>query len=203
MALWLIDFFTTGSSFRTLLLLPLGSSFYGMSFLLSLGPLQPLVPPYYGMPYLLSRCHDLFWVLHHSSSKPFSSLGVLTLHALLNGHCHECLYINWDIQYDTTSLWIRYLPPSCWMCKDLKVLCLLNWYSICYVSVTLVFAVCKSCVVKFLQNSKVCPQCSLKIHETQPLMNLKADRVMQDIVFKLVPGLYEGRFSWEVKRCWF
>lgn len=50
---------------------------------------------------------------------------------------------------------------------------------------------CKSCVVKFLQNSKVCPQCSLKIHETQPLMNLKADRVMQDIVFKLVPGLYE------------
>lgn len=50
---------------------------------------------------------------------------------------------------------------------------------------------CKSCVVKFLQNSKVCPQCNLKIHETQPLMNLKADRVMQDIVFKLVPGLYE------------
>lgn len=50
---------------------------------------------------------------------------------------------------------------------------------------------CKSCVVKYLQSSKCCPQCGLKIHETQPLLNLKADRVMQDIVFKLVPGLYE------------
>jgi len=55
-------------------------------------------------------------------------------------------------------------------------------------------AVCKSCVVKYLQSSKCCPQCGLKIHETQPLLNLKPDRVMQDIVFKLVPGLYESEF---------
>ena len=54
------------------------------------------------------------------------------------------------------------------------------------------FLVCKSCVVKFLQSNKHCPQCNIKIHETQPLLNLKADRVMQDIVFKLVPQLYEG-----------
>jgi len=47
--------------------------------------------------------------------------------------------------------------------------------------------------VKYLQSSKCCPQCGLKIHETQPLLNLKADRVMQDIVFKLVPGLYESK----------
>uniref|UniRef100_A0A8C0U5P0 Polycomb group ring finger 1 n=1 Tax=Cyanistes caeruleus TaxID=156563 RepID=A0A8C0U5P0_CYACU len=31
--------------------------------------------------------------------------------------------------------------------------------------------------------------CNTKIHETQPLLNLKLDRVMQDIVYKLVPGL--------------
>ena len=55
-----------------------------------------------------------------------------------------------------------------------------------------VIPVCKSCVVKFLQSNKHCPQCSLKIHETQPLLSLKADRVMQDIVFKLVPQLYNG-----------
>jgi len=55
-------------------------------------------------------------------------------------------------------------------------------------------AVCKSCIVKYLQSSKCCPQCGLKIHETQPLLNLKSDRVMQDIVFKLVPGLYESQF---------
>nr|XP_020650847.1 polycomb group RING finger protein 1 [Pogona vitticeps] len=53
-------------------------------------------------------------------------------------------------------------------------------------------AVCKSCIVKYLQTSKYCPMCSTKIHETQPLLNLKLDRVMQDIVFKLVPGLQES-----------
>ncbi|KAJ7327315.1 hypothetical protein JRQ81_017074 [Phrynocephalus forsythii] len=51
---------------------------------------------------------------------------------------------------------------------------------------------CKSCIVKYLQTSKYCPMCSTKIHETQPLLNLKLDRVMQDIVFKLVPGLQES-----------
>ncbi|KAL7975870.1 hypothetical protein Chor_011785 [Crotalus horridus] len=51
---------------------------------------------------------------------------------------------------------------------------------------------CKSCIVKFLQTSKYCPLCSTKIHETQPLLNLKLDRVMQDVVYKLVPGLQES-----------
>ncbi|XP_064304776.1 polycomb group RING finger protein 1 isoform X5 [Phalacrocorax carbo] len=51
---------------------------------------------------------------------------------------------------------------------------------------------CKSCIVKYLQTSKYCPMCNTKIHETQPLLNLKLDRVMQDIVYKLVPGLQES-----------
>ena len=55
--------------------------------------------------------------------------------------------------------------------------------------------VCKSCIVKYLQTSKYCPMCNIKIHETQPLLNLKLDRVMQDIVFKLVPGLQESEYS--------
>lgn len=37
--------------------------------------------------------------------------------------------------------------------------------------------------------------CNTKIHETQPLLNLKLDRVMQDIVYKLVPGLQESECS--------
>lgn len=37
--------------------------------------------------------------------------------------------------------------------------------------------------------------CNIKIHETQPLLNLKLDRVMQDIVYKLVPGLQESEYS--------
>ncbi len=55
-------------------------------------------------------------------------------------------------------------------------------------------SVCKTCIVKYLQSSKFCPQCNIKIHETQPLMNLKPDRVMQDIVYKLVPTLFESKF---------
>ncbi|XP_065453487.1 polycomb group RING finger protein 1 isoform X5 [Chrysemys picta bellii] len=51
---------------------------------------------------------------------------------------------------------------------------------------------CKSCIVKYLQTSKYCPMCNTKIHETQPLLNLKLDRVMQDVVYKLVPGLQES-----------
>ncbi|XP_063810241.1 polycomb group RING finger protein 1 isoform X2 [Pseudophryne corroboree] len=54
---------------------------------------------------------------------------------------------------------------------------------------------CKSCIVKYLQTSKYCPLCNIKIHETQPLLNLKLDRVMQDIVYKLVPRLQENEDS--------
>uniref|UniRef100_H2ZJE2 Polycomb group RING finger protein 1 n=1 Tax=Ciona savignyi TaxID=51511 RepID=H2ZJE2_CIOSA len=51
---------------------------------------------------------------------------------------------------------------------------------------------CKSCIVKHLQTKKFCPECSQKVHETQPLMNLRSDRVMQDIVYKLVPNLFQA-----------
>lgn len=51
---------------------------------------------------------------------------------------------------------------------------------------------CKSCIVKYLQTSKSCPQCGIKIHETQPQLHLRADRTMQDIVYKIVPALFEN-----------
>ncbi|KAL4231178.1 Polycomb group RING finger protein 1 [Mactra antiquata] len=51
---------------------------------------------------------------------------------------------------------------------------------------------CKKCIVKHLQVSKLCPTCNVKAHETQPLLNLRADRTLQDIVYKLVPGLFEN-----------
>uniref|UniRef100_A0A8D1MEA9 RAWUL domain-containing protein n=1 Tax=Sus scrofa TaxID=9823 RepID=A0A8D1MEA9_PIG len=37
--------------------------------------------------------------------------------------------------------------------------------------------------------------CNIKIHETQPLLNLKLDQVMQDIVSKLVPVLAKTRIK--------
>lgn len=51
---------------------------------------------------------------------------------------------------------------------------------------------CKKCIVKHLQVSKHCPTCNVKVHETQPFLNLRSDRTLQDIVYKLVPGLFEN-----------
>ena len=50
---------------------------------------------------------------------------------------------------------------------------------------------CKTCIVKYLQTCNSCPICTTVVHETQPLLNLRPDRTMQDIVYKLVPGLYK------------
>ncbi|KAL5481327.1 hypothetical protein EMCRGX_G021464 [Ephydatia muelleri] len=50
---------------------------------------------------------------------------------------------------------------------------------------------CKTCIVKYLQTNKQCPICNTVVHETQPLLSLRPDRTMQDIVFKLVPGLFK------------
>ncbi|KFM56645.1 Polycomb group RING finger protein 1, partial [Stegodyphus mimosarum] len=54
---------------------------------------------------------------------------------------------------------------------------------------------CKSCIVKYLQTTKYCPMCNVKVHETQPLLNLKIDRTLQDIVYKVVPGLWDNEMK--------
>ncbi|GFR31942.1 polycomb group RING finger protein 1 [Trichonephila clavata] len=54
---------------------------------------------------------------------------------------------------------------------------------------------CKSCIVKYLQTTKFCPMCNVKVHETQPLLNLKIDRTLQDIVYKVVPGLWDNEMK--------
>jgi len=85
-------------------------------------------------------------------------------------------------------------PLGNWDLQKTQVCGIPFWQSFLVHMILCFVAVCKSCVVKYLQSSKCCPQCGLKIHETQPLLNLKSDRVMQDVVFKLVPGLYESEF---------
>ncbi|XP_020621016.1 polycomb complex protein BMI-1-A-like [Orbicella faveolata] len=51
---------------------------------------------------------------------------------------------------------------------------------------------CRSCIVKYLQTSYHCPVCDVEVHKTKPLLHIRPDRTLQDIVFKLVPGLYQG-----------
>ncbi|XP_059509007.1 polycomb group RING finger protein 6 isoform X1 [Stegostoma tigrinum] len=48
---------------------------------------------------------------------------------------------------------------------------------------------CKSCIVKHFDYSNRCPKCNIIVHQTQPLYNIRLDRKLQDIVYKLVPNL--------------
>eukprot|EP00079_Xenopus_tropicalis_P011214 XP_002936851.1 PREDICTED: polycomb group RING finger protein 6 isoform X1 [Xenopus tropicalis] len=48
---------------------------------------------------------------------------------------------------------------------------------------------CKSCIVKHFYYTNRCPKCNIVVHQTQPLYNIRLDRQLQDIVFKLVVDL--------------
>lgn len=48
---------------------------------------------------------------------------------------------------------------------------------------------CKSCIVKHFQVNQHCPTCDLLVHERTPMAFIKRDMVLQDIVYKLLPGL--------------
>lgn len=66
-----------------------------------------------------------------------------------------------------------------------------------YIKTFVVFSitVCKTCIVNHVQagtpQSTKCPVCEVVIHKTRPLASMRLDKTLQDIVFKLVPGLYE------------
>ncbi|KAG5849482.1 hypothetical protein ANANG_G00110920 [Anguilla anguilla] len=55
---------------------------------------------------------------------------------------------------------------------------------------------CRSCLVKYLEENNTCPACRIVIHQSHPLQYIGHDRTMQDIVYKLVPGLQDA----EVKK---
>ncbi|PSN43935.1 hypothetical protein C0J52_03775 [Blattella germanica] len=50
---------------------------------------------------------------------------------------------------------------------------------------------CKACIVRYLETNKYCPICDVQVHKTRPLQNIRSDQTLQDIVYKLVPGLFQ------------
>ncbi|CAB3231180.1 unnamed protein product [Arctia plantaginis] len=48
---------------------------------------------------------------------------------------------------------------------------------------------CRSCIIKHLQVKSYCPVCEMMINSAKP--NIKLDKALQDIVYKLVPGLFQ------------
>ncbi|CAI9726771.1 complex BMI-1-like [Octopus vulgaris] len=55
---------------------------------------------------------------------------------------------------------------------------------------------CKTCIVRYLESSKYCPICDVLVHKTRPLQHIRQDQILQNLVYKMVPGL----FSNEMKR---
>ncbi|XP_052094816.1 polycomb group protein Psc-like [Mytilus californianus] len=49
---------------------------------------------------------------------------------------------------------------------------------------------CKTCIVRYLDSSKFCPICDVQVHKTKPLVNIRMDHTLQDMVYKLVPNLF-------------
>ncbi|OWF54296.1 Polycomb complex protein BMI-1 [Mizuhopecten yessoensis] len=56
-------------------------------------------------------------------------------------------------------------------------------------------SVCKTCIVRYLESSKFCPICDVQVHKTKPLLNIRLDHTLQDIVYKLVPGLFKDEMT--------
>lgn len=54
---------------------------------------------------------------------------------------------------------------------------------------------CRSCIVRFLETESTCPICEKPVHKTKPLEGLRADKTLQDIVYKLVPGLFKKEMT--------
>ncbi|ESO82105.1 hypothetical protein LOTGIDRAFT_135291 [Lottia gigantea] len=50
---------------------------------------------------------------------------------------------------------------------------------------------CKTCIMRYLETSKYCPICEVLIHKTRPWQNIRLDETLQNIVYKVVPGLFQ------------
>ncbi|XP_053307191.1 polycomb group RING finger protein 5 isoform X1 [Spea bombifrons] len=58
---------------------------------------------------------------------------------------------------------------------------------------------CKSCIVQHFEESNDCPKCGNQVHETNPLEMLRLDNTLEEIIFKLVPGLREAEQNRELE----
>ncbi|KPM09221.1 RING finger containing protein [Sarcoptes scabiei] len=56
---------------------------------------------------------------------------------------------------------------------------------------------CKTCILKYFDDNnnpkaQSCPKCLKQVHSTKPKVNIRSDPTLQDIVYKLVPGLFKN-----------
>ncbi|KAG9474057.1 hypothetical protein GDO78_004384 [Eleutherodactylus coqui] len=54
---------------------------------------------------------------------------------------------------------------------------------------------CKTCILRYLEAHKFCPMCDSQVHKGRPLLSIRSDKTLQDIVYKLVPGLFRDEMK--------
>ncbi|KAK8763393.1 hypothetical protein V5799_033998 [Amblyomma americanum] len=50
---------------------------------------------------------------------------------------------------------------------------------------------CRSCILKHLETGHTCPVCDLRLSKNNMESHLMRDDILQNIVYKTVPGLYQ------------
>uniref|UniRef100_A0A8C7D8P8 Polycomb group ring finger 5b n=1 Tax=Oncorhynchus kisutch TaxID=8019 RepID=A0A8C7D8P8_ONCKI len=58
---------------------------------------------------------------------------------------------------------------------------------------------CRSCIIQHFEDSNDCPKCGIQVHETNPREMLRLDNTLEEIIFKLVPGLREKEQQQEIE----
>ncbi|KAK2161044.1 hypothetical protein LSH36_122g06025 [Paralvinella palmiformis] len=87
--------------------------------------------------------------------------------------------------HSTTRLQLRELNPHL-----LCVLC--GGYLIDATTIIeCIHSFCRTCIIKYLESSKYCPICDVQVHKTKPLLNVRSDKTLQTLVYKLVPSLFK------------
>jgi len=78
----------------------------------------------------------------------------------------------------------------CFLCSTI-IECLFLWHGLNTLNY---FSVCKTCIVQHLDKSEYCPVCDVQLQSTYPLLSIRADHMLQEIVYKLVPGLFQSMY---------
>uniref|UniRef100_A0A1B0D0E2 RING-type domain-containing protein n=1 Tax=Phlebotomus papatasi TaxID=29031 RepID=A0A1B0D0E2_PHLPP len=75
---------------------------------------------------------------------------------------------------------------TCEFCRSIVWENVMSFFLLGFLSL---FSVCRSCILKHLERSNFCPTCSAK---PVTVSNLRPDRILKTLIYKLVPGLYQS-----------
>ncbi|CAG7728459.1 unnamed protein product, partial [Allacma fusca] len=89
----------------------------------------------------------------------------------------------------TTKVKLKDITPnlSCPLCK--------GYFVDATTIIECLHSFCKSCIVTHLEGSEYCPVCDVQLHSSKPLSSIRSDQMLQEVVYKLVPGLFQNEME--------